>query len=61
LLDDAERARADAAGESYQPSAGQAASMLVNIPATIAIFRAYLAEVRGDAETTAAFATQALA
>jgi LuxR family maltose regulon positive regulatory protein len=61
LLDDAEHAHADAAGEPYQPSAGAAASLLVNIPATIAVFRAYLAEVRGDAETTAAFATQALA
>src|SRR4029077_18988427 len=34
----------------FEPSAGPAASLLVNVPATIAIFRAYLAELRGDAE-----------
>jgi LuxR family maltose regulon positive regulatory protein len=33
---------------------------LVNIPATIAVFRAYLAELRGDAHGAAAFASQAL-
>ena len=33
----------------------------MNVPATIAIFRAYLAELRGDAEGTHAFASQAQA
>ncbi|HEY4465761.1 MAG TPA: LuxR C-terminal-related transcriptional regulator [Streptosporangiaceae bacterium] len=61
LLDDAEHAHTDAADEPYQPSAGPAASLLVNIPATIAVFRAYQAELRGDAGSTAAFASQALA
>ena len=61
LLDAAERASADAVGEPFEPSAGQAASLLVNVPATVAVFRAYLAELRGDAEGTAAFASRALA
>jgi LuxR family maltose regulon positive regulatory protein len=61
LLDAAERASADAADEPFEPSAGKAASLLVNVPATIALFRAYLAELRGDAEGTAAFASRALA
>ena len=60
-LDAAERVATVAADEPFEPSAGPAASMLVNVPATIAIFRAYLAELRGDAEATAAFASQALA
>ena len=63
-LDAAERALAAAAGaadEPFEPSAGRAASLLVNVPALIALHRAYLAEVRGDAEGTAAFASRALA
>ena len=36
-------------------------SLLVNVPALIALHRSYLAELRGDAEATAAFASQALA
>jgi LuxR family maltose regulon positive regulatory protein len=61
LLDGAEHAHADAADEPFEPSAGQAASLLVNVPATIAVFRAYLAELRGDAEGAASFASRALA
>ena len=61
LLDDAEAASADASDEPFEPSAGKGASLLVNVPATIALFRAYLAELRGDAEATAAFASRALA
>ena len=63
-LDAAERALAATAGavdEPFEPSAGRAASMLVNVPALIALHRSYLAQVRGDAEGTAAFASQALA
>jgi ATP/maltotriose-dependent transcriptional regulator MalT len=63
-LDAAERAlagAAPAASESFEPSAGKAASLLVNIPALIAIHRSFLAQLRGDAEGTAAFASQALA
>jgi LuxR family maltose regulon positive regulatory protein len=61
LLDAAERAFADAVDEQFEPSAGRAASMLVNVPATIALGRAAVAELRGDAEGTAAFASRALA
>ena len=63
-LEAAERAlagAADAVDEPFEPSAGRAASLLVNVPALIALHRAYLAEVRGDAEGTAAFASRALA
>ena len=61
LLDAAEHAYADAADERFEPSAGRAASLLVNVPATIAVFRAYLAELRGDAEGAASLAARALA
>ncbi|HUL26290.1 MAG TPA: hypothetical protein VLW44_11050, partial [Streptosporangiaceae bacterium] len=61
LLDAAERAAADAADEPFEPTVGRAASMLVNVPAYIALDRSYLAQLRGDAEGTAAFASQALA
>ena len=61
MLDAAERASADAADEPFEPTVGRAASMLVNVPAAIALDRAYLAQLRGDAEATAAFAAQALA
>jgi LuxR family transcriptional regulator, maltose regulon positive regulatory protein len=61
LLDAAERALADAADEPYEPSAGRAVSLLANVPAVIALDRAILAELRGDAEGTAAFASRCLA
>ena len=61
LLDAAERASADAEDEPFEPSAGKAASLLVNVPAAIALCGASLAELRGDADGTAAFASQALA
>ena len=61
LLDAAERASAGAAEEPFEPTAGRAGSLLVNVPALIALHRSYLAELRGDAEGTAAFASQALA
>jgi len=63
-LDAAELALAAATpalDEPFEPSAGKAASLLVNIPALIAIHRSFLAQLRGDAEGTAAFASQALA
>jgi LuxR family maltose regulon positive regulatory protein len=61
LLDAAERVSANGAGESFEPTAGPAASLLVNVPAHIALERAYLAQLRGDAEGTATFASRALA
>ena len=40
---------------------GPGASLLVNVPAAIALERAYLAELRGDTDGMATFASQALA
>ena len=63
-LDAAERALAGAApavDEPFEPSVGTATSVLGNIPALIALHRGFLAQLRGDAEGTAAFASQALA
>jgi LuxR family transcriptional regulator, maltose regulon positive regulatory protein len=60
-LDAAERALAEAGDEPYEPSVGRAASLLVNVPAAIALGHAYLAHLRGDAEGTIAFASRALA
>jgi LuxR family maltose regulon positive regulatory protein len=63
-LDGVERAlagNAPAVDEPFEPSAGRAFSMLGNIPALIALHRGFLAQLRGDAESTAAFASQALA
>lgn len=60
-LDAAEHAFADAANEPFEPSAGTAASVLTNVPGAIALDHAFLAYLRGDAEATAAFASQAAA
>ena len=63
-LDAAERALAGAAGaadEPYEPSVGRATSLVANVPATIAVGRAFLAELRGDADRAITFAHQALA
>jgi LuxR family maltose regulon positive regulatory protein len=60
-LDAAERAFTDATDEPFEPSAGKAASLLVNVPAGIALGRASLAHLRGDADGTAACASQTLA
>jgi len=61
LLDAAERAAAGAAEEPFEPTAGRAGSVLVNVPALIALHRSYLAQLRGDAETTATSASRVLA
>ena len=61
LLDAAERAAPGVAGEPFEPTVGRAGSMLVNVPALIAIRRAFLAQLRGDAEAGAAFASRGLA
>ena len=61
LLDEAERVAPAVAGEPFEPTAGRAGSMLVNVPALIAIRRGFLAQLRGDAEAGAAFASRALA
>ena len=61
LLDAAERASGDSADEPFEPTAGPGASLLANVTGGIAIDRAYLAALRGDAEATAAFASRAMA
>ena len=45
----------------FEPTAGVAASHLVNVPALTTLHRGALAQLRGDAEATAAFAAQMLA
>src|SRR4029077_10395390 len=60
LLNSAERASADA-DEGFEPSAGRASSLLVNVPAAITLLRVYLAELRGDAETTVDLVPRAMA
>ncbi len=55
----AQRESADAADEPFEPSAGRAASLVANIPAAITISRAWLAWLHGDADRTAALASQA--
>ena len=57
----AERAAAAMAEEPFEPTIGRGASLLVNVPAHIALDRSYLAQLRGDGEATAAFAARALA
>jgi LuxR family transcriptional regulator, maltose regulon positive regulatory protein len=61
LLEAAEQASALAAEEQFEPTIGPADSILVNLPALSALCQAYLAQFRGDAEATAAFASRALA
>jgi LuxR family maltose regulon positive regulatory protein len=60
-LEAAERRVAEAAEAPFEPSGGRAASMLANLPAAIALQRAGLAHLRGDAEQTMASARRALA
>jgi LuxR family maltose regulon positive regulatory protein len=61
-LEAAERALAGAAGEErFAPSVGRARSLLANVRATVALERAYLAELHGDAERQIAFGRRALA
>ncbi len=61
LLDAAQQAYAHAAQEPFEPTVGRARSLLVNVPALIAIQRGFLAQLRGDADATVAFAAQAMA
>ena len=61
LLDAAQQAYAGAAEEPFEPTVGRARSLLVNVPVLIAIHRGFLAQLRGDADATVAFASQAMA
>jgi LuxR family maltose regulon positive regulatory protein len=60
LLADAEAALAGTGDEPYAPSVGRAASLVANLPASIAIARADLARRRGDADGVDAFVQLAL-
>jgi len=61
LLNAVECAPQGWADERFEPTAGVAASHLINVPATTTLIRGYLAQLHGDAEATAVFAAQALA
>ena len=61
LVDAAEVAYAGTVEEPFEPTIGRAGSLLVNVPAMIAVARGYLAQLRGDARGTAEFGSQALA
>ena len=61
LLDAAQQAYARAAEEPFEPTVGRARSLLVNVPALIMLQRSLLAQLRGDADATVAFAAQAMA
>ncbi len=49
------------ADELFEPAGGAAASNLINVPALTTLVRSFVAQYHGDAEATAAFATQTLA
>jgi LuxR family transcriptional regulator, maltose regulon positive regulatory protein len=59
LVDAAEQADAHTMDEPFEPTSGRAGSLLMNLPALIALHHSYLAQLRGDADSTAAHAAQA--
>ncbi len=61
LLDAAGQALAAGGDEPYEAPAGPAASVLANVPAGIALLRAMLSRLRGDAARAADYNRQALA
>ena len=52
LIEAAERAFARDGDEPFAPTAGRAGSLLVNVPAVIALQRSYMAQLRGDPDGT---------
>jgi LuxR family maltose regulon positive regulatory protein len=60
-LDAAEGAFNNGADEPFEPSVGTGVSLLSNVPADIALNRAYLADLRGDAERALEFVSRARA
>jgi LuxR family maltose regulon positive regulatory protein len=60
-LEAAERALPFADDEPFEPSTGRAASVVANVPAAIALGRAFQAELRGDAVEALRFGQHALA
>ena len=61
FADAAERAAAAAADEPFEPSIGRASSLLVNIPAHIALCRGFAAQSAGTRRPPPAFASKARA
>lgn len=61
LLAAAEGAYPLSADAHYEPSVGRPAGPLANVPAIIAVNRAFIANLQGDPDAASAFATQALA
>lgn len=61
LLDAAEQAIDAGVEEEFEPSTGTAGSLLVNVPAMLALQRSYVAQLRGDADGTTAWTSKALA
>jgi len=59
LFEEAEQALATVPNEPYEPSTGKALSMLANVSASIALLRASLAAIRGDAERATELVHQA--
>jgi LuxR family transcriptional regulator, maltose regulon positive regulatory protein len=60
LLDAAEQVAHATEDESFEPTTGRSGSLLVNVPAMIALQRSYAAQLRGQPDATAAFAQRAL-
>ena len=61
LIDAAELASAGTDADPLEPTIGKAGSLLVNVPALIAIARGYLAQLRLDGPGTAEFAARGMA
>jgi LuxR family maltose regulon positive regulatory protein len=61
LLEDAEQALASTPGEPFEPTIGKSMSMLANVPASIALLRASLTAIRGEAEGAIELVRQAQA
>jgi LuxR family maltose regulon positive regulatory protein len=60
LLDAAEEVAHVALDGPFEPTTGRSGSLLVNVPAMIALQRSYAAQLRGQPEPTAAYARKAL-
>jgi LuxR family transcriptional regulator, maltose regulon positive regulatory protein len=61
LLDAAERAYANATDDRAEPSVGRLAGPLANVPAVVAAHRMFTANLRGDPDSAADFASRVLA
>ena len=61
LLDAAERGYPDAADDPHEQSVGRSTGPLANVPAVVAVNRAFIANLRGDPDSAADFATRVLA